>query len=120
MPSASADTTVRQTPLTARLAPGSSSAASAVVIRSRNPSVVGLTSATSPIASINPVNIGLYLHVDADRTARDVRHPAARQDRTGQPRLPSGSERDRRHVQFHAIHQVGLPERLMERGASFD
>ena len=56
-PSVSADTTVRQTPLTERLSPGASSGARVVVKRSRNPAWVGFTSTTSPIASIRPVNI---------------------------------------------------------------
>src|SRR5204862_7743529 len=85
IPSASAEMTVRQTPLTARLAPGVRSGASVVVMRKRNPSGVGLTSATSPIDSINPVNMALYLHVGADEAGSDLGHAAARQHRARQP-----------------------------------
>ena len=64
-------TTVRQTPLTARLSPGASSAReSRAARRSRMPAGVGLTSATSPSASIRPVNIqSLDQHVVAERHA---------------------------------------------------
>ncbi len=57
IPEASADTTVKQTPLTATESPDASSGDKQVVRRRRNPDGVGLTSATSPSVSISPVNI---------------------------------------------------------------
>ena len=63
-PSASAETTVRQTPLTATESPGLTSSDRGVVTRSRNPAGVGLTSATSPSVSTIPVNMFLYPALD--------------------------------------------------------
>src|SRR3972149_10461610 len=88
MPSASAETTVRHTPLTARLSPAASSGAKVVVTRSRKPAGVGLTSATSPIDSIRPVNIGFDQHILAKHPQAPPGDPLGVDDGVRQPGHP--------------------------------
>src|SRR3954454_10008886 len=89
-----------------------------VVTRMRYPSAVGSTSVTSPVASINPVNISLDQSVGAKP---DGDYPA--QTRPGghgrQPVDPGRSETMRSPEDLDAIDQRGVPEGLMEHRPSF-
>src|SRR4051812_47355311 len=102
------------------LSPGARSAASGVPIRSRNPSGVGLTSATSPIDSINPVNITLNLHVDPDRPAGDAGRPPPGRPGRPDPGDPPWSEHRRRDKELDAVDGVSSPDRLGEPAPPLD
>src|SRR5882672_10397147 len=95
IPSASHETAVRQTPFTARLSPGTISEAIGVVSLSLNPAGVGLTSATSPSASISPVNIPLYQDIGPEMLSGERTQSGERQ---GQPLHSLVPQAMRRHV----------------------
>ena len=107
-PSASAATTVRQTPLTARLSPLAQLARRATCARRSRDAArsSASTSVTSPMASISPVNIALDHHVvcRAQRRGRRSRSPLddGRRSSHGTPAAPSDC---RRHEHLHAIDQ---------------
>src|SRR3954452_13054617 len=85
IPLPSGSITVRHTPLTARLSPGRSSGARAVVTRRRVPSRCCVTLATSPIDSIRPVNITLDQHVVSNRLGAVILQPGDRAVGQSQP-----------------------------------
>src|SRR4029078_790562 len=117
MPAASHETAVRQTPFTDRLSPGAISTASVVVNRSLNPAGVGLTSATSPSASISPVNIPFYQDIGPEKLSSDGAQPSKRQRK---PLLAAHPQSVWRHVHLDAIHEPGVPEGPVQRRATLD
>src|SRR4029453_3936189 len=115
MPAASHDTAVRQTPFTDRLSPGRISAAMGVISRSLNPEGVGFTSATSPSASISPVNIPFYEDIGSENLSGNGTETWKR---GGQPSETGGSQAMRRHVHLDAINDAEVPEGPMEHQAT--
>src|SRR5262245_43809820 len=115
----SARITVRQTPLTATLSPGASSAARPVRSRSRMPALVPLTSATSPTASINPVNIAFDDHVRSPH--RDLRIDQ-RRNRPRQPvehGHPRRAEHVRRDEELDVVDEILFPCGPVDRRSAF-
>src|SRR4026209_630355 len=116
MPDESDETAVRQTPLIATLSPAASSEAMAVVTRSLKPAGVGVTSWTSPTASISPGNI-CFGQCSGPKCARgDL--PQAR-ERKAKPFEPSRPQHPWRAIYLDAIHEPGVPDPPMERHAPF-
>src|SRR4249919_3980998 len=100
-------TTVRQTPLTARLAPGDSAPARSVSMRTRSAPATVVASSTRPVVSMIPVNIELHPAVrpklghSPQVTVRDADDPVAEERN-------SPAETLRRHDQVHRIHQASV------------
>src|SRR5262245_387315 len=112
--------TVRHTPLTARLAPATTSGASACATRKRKPPRVGLRSMSSPTASTRPVNIALYHHVGTqlfDASISELRGPKPPIE---QERHARSSQHVRCHIQPDEINQALVPRPRVQRGATFE
>src|SRR5438128_2009530 len=116
----SAAMTVRQTPLTARLSPGDTSAASAVRMRMRNPPDDVFSSPTLPTASMRPVNISLDKCIGPEQL--DLRFDQRRQrpPPPAKQRNAFRPQRYRRHIQLDVVDHIFVPGRGVETGAALE
>src|SRR5712691_382638 len=112
--------TVRHTPLTARLSPGTSSGASRDPIRRRNPPLVGFRSTSSPTPSTRPVNIALYQDIRTERRDSPIAQIRRRKSPLRQQRHAAASDHVRRDVQPHIVDQALVPGRRVHRGATLE
>src|SRR5262249_38886507 len=118
--SLSAETTVRQTPLTARESPGVSSPASGVCRRRRKPDGVGFISATSPIRSISPVNIDTALNEDIGAKPHGPTVPQLlpRDPAATDPLDSTGSERSRGDIELNGVDDARVERSAVQRGTA--
>src|SRR6185503_3960319 len=113
-------TTVRHTPLTARLSPGVSTGASVERMRIRNPPAAGISSATVPTASMRPVNISLNECIWPEQFHLRINQPRQRPRPAAEQRHPFGPEHGRRHIELDVIHDIFVPRRRMNLCATLE
>src|SRR6185295_4135514 len=111
------DIAVKQTPFTAMLSPVAICDAIGVVKRKRKPEGVGFISATSPIASISPVNIRLSQPIGPQPPLRRRGQPWQWQR---QPFEAVRTQHMRGHIHLDAIDKTRVPDRAMKGDAPFN